>query len=162
LNFEPWTLNLLIYRNLYELFINLLSHPYTGGRILFLVSEEKNMTNNLSVKSKTQLSEGLIIAKPADLDAFEMNWSWWHAGAAFGMGGGFLGGVVGLVLTMMSWSERNDMAATDINRMATVLIFLTIPMMIFGSYCLDKIETAARIKRIEYCKQNGLPDEECK
>ena len=97
-----------------------------------------------------------------DSRSFGTSWSWRHAGAALGLVGGLLAGTIGFFLTILSLVEGNEVAAADISQMATILIVLTIPMMMFGAVFLDKIEEKDKAWRIDYCKQHGMTDEECK
>ena len=97
-----------------------------------------------------------------DHDALEASWSWWHITASVGIGTGFLSGLLGLVLTVVSSSVGNEIAASHIGRIGTALIGAFLPLMVLGVHSLDKIDDAATAKRIEYCKQHGLSDGQCK
>jgi hypothetical protein len=110
------------------------------------------MTNNLSAQTKIQVANHPVSAGQAAETRREMPWSWRHTGAAVGMIGGFMAGLVGFFLVILQIAETNERAATDLNRLATILLFLTIPMMLFGSFCLDKIEAMDKAIRIERCK----------
>lgn len=120
------------------------------------------MTSNFPVTTKNQFSPNIKTAKHIDHRSFGTVWTWWHAGAALGLLGGLLAGIIGFFLAILKSAEGNDIASADISRMATILIVLTIPMMMFGAVCLDKIEDIEKARRIEYCKQHGMTDEECK
>jgi hypothetical protein len=61
-------------------------------------------------------------------------------GALAGLVGGFVAGFFGAVLTATSWFVINAGARHLFSTMGTVLLYLTIPLMIFGGYCLDWME----------------------
>jgi hypothetical protein len=61
-------------------------------------------------------------------------------GALAGLVGGVVAGSFGAVLTAASWFVINAGARHLISTTGTVLLYLTIPLMIFGGYCLDWIE----------------------
>ena len=61
-------------------------------------------------------------------------------GALAGLVGGVVAGSFGAVLTAASWFAINAGARQLFSTTGTVLLFLTIPLMIFGGYCLDWME----------------------
>jgi hypothetical protein len=61
-------------------------------------------------------------------------------GALAGLVGGVVAGLFGAVLTAASWFVINAGARHLFSTTGTVLLFLTIPLMIFGGYCLDWME----------------------
>ena len=61
-------------------------------------------------------------------------------GALVGLVGGLVAGFSGAVLTAASWFAINAGARQLFSTAGTVLLFLTIPLMIFGGYCLDWME----------------------
>jgi len=61
-------------------------------------------------------------------------------GALAGLVGGGVAGLFGAALTAASWFVVNDGARHLFSTAGAVLLFLTIPLMIFGGYCLDWME----------------------
>lgn len=61
-------------------------------------------------------------------------------GALAGLVGGVVAGLFGAVLTAASWFVINAGARHMFSNTGTVLLILTIPLMIFGGYCLDWVE----------------------
>jgi hypothetical protein len=61
-------------------------------------------------------------------------------GALAGLVGGGVAGLFGAALTAASWFVINDGARHLFSTTGAVLLFLTIPLMIFGGYCLDCME----------------------
>ena len=63
------------------------------------------------------------------------------AGAAFGLCFGILSPLVGSVITAITWFIGPQWHGFFIQRDGTVLLFLTIPLLIFGGHCLDLLDT---------------------
>ena len=61
-------------------------------------------------------------------------------GALVGLVGGLVAGFSGAVLTAASWFAINAGARHLFSSTGTVLLFLTIPLLVFGGYCLDWME----------------------
>ena len=62
------------------------------------------------------------------------------AGAAAGLFGGVASGVFGAVSTAASWFVTNEGARQWLSTTGAILLFLTIPLLIIGGYCLDWME----------------------
>jgi hypothetical protein len=60
-------------------------------------------------------------------------WDWRSAGAA-GLAGGVGGGLLGAALTAVSWLAGEVSYARTLGM---ALLFLIIPLLIFGAHCLD-------------------------
>src|SRR5262245_48412893 len=58
-------------------------------------------------------------------------------GAAAGLFGGVGAGVFGAVFMAASWFVGNEGARQWLSTTGTVLLFLTIPLLIIGGFCLD-------------------------
>jgi hypothetical protein len=58
-------------------------------------------------------------------------------GAIFGLVGGIVTPLVGSILTAMSWLTGSTWHGFAIHRIGTVLLFMTIPLLLFGAHCLD-------------------------
>lgn len=67
-------------------------------------------------------------------------WNWKSAGAVFGLCFGILSPLVGSILTAIAWFTGPSWHAYFIQRYGTVLLFLTIPLLIFGAHCLDLMD----------------------
>jgi hypothetical protein len=61
-------------------------------------------------------------------------------GAAGGLFGGVGSGVFGGVFMAASWFVTNAGARQWLSTTGSVLLFLTIPLLIIGGYCLDWLE----------------------
>jgi hypothetical protein len=61
-------------------------------------------------------------------------------GAVAGLFGGVIAGLFGAIFTAASWFVINADARQLLSTMGTILLFLTIPLMIFGGYCMDWME----------------------
>jgi hypothetical protein len=66
-------------------------------------------------------------------------WTWKSTGACVGLFGGVIAPLVGLALTALAWFI-GDWHGLHITRDGAVLLFLTIPLLIFGAHCLDLID----------------------
>src|SRR4029453_3343243 len=70
--------------------------------------------------------------------------TWEGGGAVFGLGAGILSSLVGSVLTAIAWFTGPRWHGFLLTRDGTVLLFLTIPLLIFGAHCLDLLDTRIR------------------
>ena|SRR5215472_11321273 len=61
-------------------------------------------------------------------------------GAGAGLFGGVASGVFGAVSTAASWFVTNEGARQWLSTTGAILLFLTIPLLIIGGYCLDWME----------------------
>ena len=68
-------------------------------------------------------------------------------GAIFGLGGGILAPLIGSIFTAISWFSGPIWHGFAVQRDGTVLLFLTIPLLIFGAHCLDLIDQQAEKAR---------------
>ncbi len=136
--------------NLYELLINLLPDLNFFGRILFLVSSEKSMTNHFVNSANDTLPNTFINKKEIP----EERWTIWHVGSGIGLLGGLMllfGGTFLIIFQYLSGEKQ-----TGVWLFAVVL-----PLWIFGAHCFDKVEEIEKARRIEYCRQHGMTDDEC-
>jgi len=67
-------------------------------------------------------------------------WTWRTGGAVFGLCGGIVSPLIGSVLTAISWFTGPEWHGLPVHRGGTVLLFLTIPLLIFGAHCLDLMD----------------------
>jgi hypothetical protein len=82
-------------------------------------------------------------------------WNWKSAGASCGLCFGILSPLVGSLLTAISWFTGPYWHGFFIQRDGTVLLFLTIPFLIFGAHCLDLMDkeeelAKGRRRRVAY------------
>jgi hypothetical protein len=61
-------------------------------------------------------------------------------GAVAGLAGGILAGLFGGLFTAAGWFVANEGARQWLSTAGTTLFFLTIPLIIFGGYCMDWME----------------------
>lgn len=76
-------------------------------------------------------------------------------GAAAGIAGGLFLMVTGLILWIISYFERINFRGLD-----TALIVAGFIFLVIGSHFLDLIDEEKKTKRINYCREHGLTDEE--
>jgi hypothetical protein len=58
----------------------------------------------------------------------------------FGLSCGIISPLIGSVLTAIAWFTGPEWHGLPLHRGGTVLLFLTIPFLIFGAHCLDLID----------------------
>jgi|ERR1700752_2317537 len=61
-------------------------------------------------------------------------------GAICGLCGGIGVGLLGSVITAVAWFTGPEWHGHLLQRDGTILLFLTIPLLIFGAHCLDLID----------------------
>lgn len=61
-------------------------------------------------------------------------------GAIAGIAGGIGAAMFGAAFTTASWVVTNESARQWLSAAGTALLFLTIPLLVFGGYCLDWME----------------------
>src|SRR6266403_4379541 len=86
-------------------------------------------------------------------------WNWRAAGAVFGLSCGIIAPLIGSVLTAIAWFTAPEWHGLSFHRGGTILLFLTIPLLIFGAHCLDLMEKQDEDTnglRIEERKNNDL------
>ena len=74
-------------------------------------------------------------------------WSWKSGGAVFGLCGGIISSLIGSILTAIAWFSGPTWHGFAMQRDGTVLLFLTIPLLIFGAHCLDLMDQQAEKPR---------------
>src|SRR5262245_40999064 len=67
-------------------------------------------------------------------------WDRKTSGAVFGLVGGIVAPLFGSLFTAIGWFSGPTWHGFAIQRCGTVLLFLTIPLLLFGAHCLDLIE----------------------
>jgi hypothetical protein len=67
-------------------------------------------------------------------------WTWRSVGAICGLGFGIISPLVGSILTALAWFTGPEWHGFAIQHYGTVLLFLTIPLLLFGAHCLDLMD----------------------
>ncbi|MGH9835138.1 MAG: hypothetical protein ACRD9Y_19120 [Blastocatellia bacterium] len=78
-------------------------------------------------------------------------------GAVAGCVGGVVAGVLGSVFTAVSWFVATEDLRGWLSTVGSALLLMTIPLIIFGGYCLDWIE---KDKSQRYSKVVRYEDED--
>ena len=78
-------------------------------------------------------------------------------GAVFGLVGGILASLFGSLFTATGWFVANEGSHHLASTMGTTLLFLTIPLLIFGGYCMDWME---KDKSERYSKVSRYEDDD--
>lgn len=73
-------------------------------------------------------------------------WTLKTGSAVFGFCGGVCTGVLGSILTAVAWFTGAVWHGHAVQRLGTILLFLTIPLFVLGAHCLDLLETQAERK----------------
>ena len=90
------------------------------------------------------------LERHVDVDQFTAHWTIWHTEAIVGLVGGFLAAVVGLILCTATYfaadviSEASLLA--NVNMIGTCLTVATVPLLVLGAYCLDKIDDSVKMR----------------
>lgn len=101
---------------------------------LFRVCEVKTMSmmfEELETKRKVDRPHLSLIKE-------EHGWKWY--GAVGGLLGGILTALTGGLLTALAWFTSTEGYISYTQKLGTILLCLTIPMLIFGAHCLDLME----------------------
>jgi hypothetical protein len=67
-------------------------------------------------------------------------WTWRSGGAVCGLSFGIICPLIGSVLTAIAWFTGPEWHGFFIQRYGTVLLFLTIPLLVFGAHCMDLMD----------------------
>ena len=98
------------------------------------VKSEEFMTSESSLPRTKLTPQGLV----GQVRAY--GWTWRVGGAVFGLSGGIISAFVGSILTAIAWFAGPIWHGFSLHRAGTVLLFLTIPLLIFGAHCLDLMD----------------------
>jgi hypothetical protein len=93
------------------------------------------MTSEFSL-AKPKMARGRVLLEEMRVHG----WTWQSAGAACGLWGGIISPIGGSILTAISWFTGPVWHGLAVQRDGTVLLFLTIPLLIFGAHCLDLVD----------------------
>ena len=92
------------------------------------------MTTASSVTNENLSQRGLIEQMRVH------GWTWKSGGAVCGLGFGIVCPLVGSILTAIAWLTGPEWHGFHLQRYGTLLLFLTIPLLIFGAHCLDLMD----------------------
>lgn len=87
-------------------------------------------------------------------EAARSPWTIWHIGAGIGLLGGTFVLFCACFLTVFQYFYGELPHGVW-------LYVIVLPLWIIGAHCFDKVEEIEKAKRIEYCRQNGMTDDEC-
>jgi len=104
------------------------------------------MTTASSVAKKNRTQRGLVEQIRV------CGWTWKSGGAACGLGFGIICPLVGSILTAIARFTGPEWHGLHLQRDGTVLLFLTIPLLIFGAHCLDLVDRQDREARTRRLK----------
>jgi len=110
--------------------------------------------SNEHMTNETSLSETKLIRRGVGEQMRVHGWTWRSSGAVFGLGGGIIAPVLGSVFTAITWFTGPEWHGMSLHRYGTVLLFLTIPLLIFGAHCLDLMDRQAAKARKSRRNQN--------
>jgi hypothetical protein len=86
-------------------------------------------------RSTSAIRDGRVSKTPWDVRSL---------GVVVGLAGGMVAFLFGSVFTAISWFTQAD---SVIKTMGTVLLFMTIPLLIFGAVCLDSLEKKKKMEK---------------
>lgn len=112
------------------------------------------MTSEPSLPKRKLIPRGLVEQMTVH------GWTWQAGGAVFGLSCGIISPLIGSVLTAVAWVTGPEWHGFFIQRYGTVLLFLTIPFLIFGAHCLDLTEKQAEKTR-KFARADRDVREEC-
>jgi len=72
-------------------------------------------------------------------------WTWQALCAISGLAGGIISALLGSLLTIVSWLPIPRNSAAYFHSFGTLLLCLTIPLLIFGGYCFELVESGSRV-----------------
>ena len=84
-----------------------------------------------SALEQTELTPGRVLT-----ELRTRGWTLKTCAAVLGLFGGIIAPLVGSVLTAIAWFI-GDWHGFHLQRLGTVLLFMTIPLLLFGAHCLD-------------------------
>jgi hypothetical protein len=81
-------------------------------------------------------------------------------GAVGGLIGGIFSGLFGAGFTAASWLTTNQGVRQWLSTAGTALFFLTIPLLIFGGYCMDWMEKDKPQHRSKVARYEDMDDDQ--
>ena len=92
-----------------------------------------------SVADHSQAVEGKAVR------VYVRGWCPW--GAIIGLSGGLIAALSGSLLTAISWFTAAESGSSLVRALGTSLLFVTIPLLIFGAHCLDLREAGPKERK---------------
>lgn len=101
------------------------------------------------IRAYDQLKGGVAEPSRARLEhrAVQKRWGWRSCGAIAGLSGGVITALMGSLLTAITWFTGTGAGSSYLHTLGTILLFLTIPLLVFGAHCLDLSERRKGIER---------------
>jgi hypothetical protein len=98
----------------------------------------------------------MVVSQPDDNNSIfatlrTHGWSRNMGGAVLGLFGGIIAPVFGSVFTAIGWISGPTWHGFAVQRIGTVLLFLTIPLLLFGAHCLDLSDREAKRAKSGHC-----------
>ena len=90
--------------------------------------------------TESSLAETKLMPRDLSEQVTVHRWSWRASGAVFGLSFGIISPLIGSILTAIAWFTGPEWHGFFIQRYGTVLLFLTIPLLVFGAHCLDLMD----------------------
>jgi len=108
------------------------------------------MTTASSVAKKNLTHRGLVEQKTV------LGWTWESGGAVCGLSFAIVCPLVGSILTAIAWLTGPEWHGLHLQRDGAVLLFLTIPLLIFSAHCLDLMDQQAeKARKLQANLDNG-------
>jgi len=83
----------------------------------------------------------------------EPMWNRYHLFAGIGLGGGFIAGCFGLLLTVIAWFGATE-SYSAMHTFGTLLVVITIPLFILGAHSLDTLDRVTKEHRFQQKTKN--------
>lgn len=101
------------------------------------------------IRAYDQFKEGAAEQSRARLEhrAVQKGWCWRSCGAIAGLSGGIITALMGSLLTAITWFTGKGAGSSYLHTLGTILLFMTIPLLLFGAHCLDLTERRKGIGR---------------
>jgi hypothetical protein len=113
--------------------------------IFKMESTMNQLTGNQEDRLQEQKSTDFI-SNPRDV--------WPVCGAGIGLVGCVIVPLLGVLLTVVAWVEGNSGYGPLLHKISNVSFVLTIPLLLFGGYCLDVLER--RGWKLGYSRVSGF------
>ncbi len=114
-----------------------------ASRALLSLAQARRTAMNEDSKSHEELAsiQSQLTSTPRRRKTI---WTWQALCAIFGLAGGIISALLGSLLTIVSWLPIPRNSAAYFHNFGTLLLCLTIPLLIFGGYCFELVETGSR------------------
>lgn len=106
-----------------------------------IVGKEEQLTR---MTNEASLSGPKVTVRGVVAQLHLHGWNWRSVGGVIGLCGGIISPLVGSILTALTWITGPVWHGLILHRYGSVLLFLTIPLLLFGAHCLDLIEKQAK------------------